>query len=108
MEEKIPQNGELKIELSPEVAEGVYANLAIIAHSSSEIVLDFARMLPGLPKAGVKSRIVMAPEHAKRLLLALQENIQRYEAAFGPIRIPGQPAKEERTAMPFGLPKGKA
>ncbi|MCH5181552.1 MAG: DUF3467 domain-containing protein [Prevotellaceae bacterium] len=107
MEENTPQNGELKIELSPEVAEGVYANLAIIAHSSSEMVLDFVRMLPGLPKASVKSRIVMAPEHAKRLLLALQENVQRYEASFGPIRIPG-PAKEERTAMPFGLPKGKA
>lgn len=107
MEENTQKNGELKIELSPEVAEGVYANLAIIAHSSSEIVLDFVRMLPGLPKACVKSRIVMAPEHAKRLLMALQENVQRYEAAFGPIRIPGQP-QEERTAMPFGLPKGKA
>lgn len=64
-----PNDGQLKIELSPEVAEGIYANLAIITHSSAEVVMDFIRVLPGVPKANVKSRIILAPEHAKRLLL---------------------------------------
>ena len=69
------KDNQLQIELSPEVAEGTYANLAIITHSSAEFVVDFIRMLPGLPKANVKSRVVLAPEHAKRLLFALQDNI---------------------------------
>ena len=69
--------GQLQIELSPEVAEGIYANLAIITHSSAEVVMDFIRVLPGVPKANVKSRIVLAPEHAKRLLFALQDNIAK-------------------------------
>ncbi len=73
MENQDKNNGQLKIELTPEVAEGIYANLAIITHSSAEVVLDFIRVLPGLPKANVKSRIVLAPEHAKRLLYALQD-----------------------------------
>ncbi len=84
------KKSQFEIELTPEVAQGVYANLAIITHSSSEFILDFIRMLPGLPKAGVKSRVVLAPEHAKRLMVALQENIARYEQQFGPIRIPNQ------------------
>ena len=67
----------LEFELSPEVAQGQYANLAIIAHSASEFILDFAAMLPGLQKAKVKSRIVTTPEHAKKLMLSLQENIAR-------------------------------
>lgn len=69
MENQEMNDGQLKIELTPEVAEGIYANLAIITHSSAEVVLDFIRVLPGVPKANVKSRIVLAPEHAKRLLL---------------------------------------
>ena len=72
MENQEMNDGQLKIELTPEVAEGIYANLAIITHSSAEVVLDFIRVLPGVPKANVKSRIVLAPEHAKRLLFALQ------------------------------------
>jgi hypothetical protein len=76
----------LNIELSEEIAEGVYANLAMIAHSSSEFVVDFIRLMPGVPKAKVKSRIVITPEHAKRLLHALDENIQKYESTFGPIK----------------------
>ena len=84
-----PNNSnQLQIELSPEVAEGIYANLAIITHSSAEVVMDFIRVLPGVPKANVKSRIVLAPEHAKRLLLALQDNIAKYEKAFGTINPP--------------------
>ena len=71
-------DGQLKIELTPEVAEGIYSNLAIITHSSAEVVLDFIRVLPGVPKANVKSRIVLAPEHAKRLLFALQDNMENF------------------------------
>ena len=78
--------GQLNIELNDEVAQGIYSNLALIAHSSAEFVLDFIRVLPGLPKAQVKSRIIMTPEHAKRLLVALQDNIVRYEQQFGMIK----------------------
>ena len=79
-------NGQLQIELREEVAQGTYANLAIITHSSSEFILDFVRVMPGIPKAGVQSRIIVAPEHAKRLLRALEDNIAKYERVFGPIR----------------------
>ena len=72
MENQNPDN-QLQIELKEEVAQGTYANLAIITHSSSEFVLDFVRVLPGLPKAGVQSRVILAPEHAKRLQRALEE-----------------------------------
>lgn len=85
--EKSKEN-QLNIELSPEVAEGIYSNLAVIAHSSSEFVLDFIRMMPGTPKANVKSRIILTPEHAKRLLMALQDNISKYENQFGVIKMP--------------------
>ena len=82
------KENQLQIELKEDVAEGTYANLAIIAHSTSEFVFDFVRMMPGVNKAKVKSRIVMTPEHAKRLALALQDNLMRYEAQFGEISIP--------------------
>lgn len=85
--EKQKQNqNQINIELSEETAEGVYANLAMIAHSNSEFVIDFIRLMPGVPKAKVKSRIVITPEHAKRLLTALKENIEKYEDSFGPIK----------------------
>lgn len=77
----------LEFELTPDVAQGQYANLAIIAHSSSEFILDFASMLPGMQKAKVKSRIVLTPEHAKRVMLSLQENIARYERNHGTIDV---------------------
>lgn len=96
----------LQIELQPDKAQGEYSNLAIITHSSSEFVVDFARMLPGLQKAQVRSRIILAPEHAKRLLGALQENIMRYERTFGQIKMP-QP-QESRTIAPFNVGKGEA
>ena len=83
MEEK----KEIQIELSAEVAEGIYSNLAIISHAPSEFVIDFIRMTPGAPKAPVKSRIILTAEHAKRLLFALQDNIRKYEAQFGPIQM---------------------
>lgn len=95
----------LQIELPQEVAQGQYANFAIITHSSSDFVLDFARVLPGLPKSQVKSRVILAPEHAKRLLGALQENIMRYEREYGAIKIPQQ---EPRTIAPFNIGKGEA
>ena len=99
------QSGQLQIELPQDVAQGEYANFAIITHSSSDFVIDFARVLPGVPKAQVKSRVILAPEHAKRLLGALQENIVRYEREFGQIKIPNQ---EPRTIAPFTTGKGEA
>ena len=82
---------DFQIELNPDVAQGEYANLALITHSSSDFVLDFVRILPGIPKPQVRSCVVMAPEHAKRLLGALQENILKYEQVFGRINIPNRP-----------------
>lgn len=76
---------ELQIELTPEVAEGIYSNMAVIAHSPSEFVLDFVRVMPGMPKAKIMSRIMMTPENAKRLMGALNENVRRYEMQFGEI-----------------------
>lgn len=85
-QEKTQQGNQINIELSEEIAEGVYANLAMIAHSNSEFVIDFIRLMPGVPKAKVKSRVVVTPEHAKRLFAALQDNINKYEQTFGPIK----------------------
>ena len=99
------QQNQMQIELPQEIAQGEYANFAIITHSSSDFIIDFARVLPGLPKSQVKSRVILAPEHAKRLLGALQENIMRYEREFGPIKIPNQ---EPRTIAPFPVGKGEA
>ena len=76
---------DLKLDMAPDVANGTYSNLAIISHSPSEIILDFAQMLPGTPNPTVRSRIIMNPIHAKRLLAALNDNIQKYEHNFGPI-----------------------
>jgi hypothetical protein len=77
---------EINIELPEDIGQGTYSNLAIITHSSSEFVVDFVRLLPGLPKATVKSRIILTPEHAKRLMLALQDNISKYESVHGKIK----------------------
>ena len=96
----------INIELSEEIAEGEYANLAMIAHSSSEFVIDFIRLMPGLPKAKVKSRIILTPEHAKRLVAALTENIERYEQANGTIKE--QPNDSPRYPMGFGGKMGEA
>ena len=84
-------NKQLQLELKPDVAKGHYSNLAIISHSHSEFVIDFATMLPGLPKPEIGSRILMTPEHAKRLLNALTDNIGKYENQFGKIELPGSP-----------------
>lgn len=102
--EKQPQN-QINIELTEEIAEGIYSNLAMIAHSNSEFVIDFIRLMPGVPKAKVKSRIVITPEHAKRLLAALKENISKYEASFGPIK---QTNEAPQFPMNFGGTMGEA
>lgn len=83
---ELKQHG-IELELDAEVAQGHYSNLAIISHSTSEFILDFAAVLPGLPKAKVKSRIILTPEHAKRLLMSLQENVARYETNVGRIEL---------------------
>ena len=84
-------DNQLNIELPAEVAEGIYSNLAIINHSNSEFVVDFVTIMPGVPKAKVKSRIILTPQHAKRLLKALGENIHRFESAHGKIEEGEQP-----------------
>lgn len=99
------ENKEIEVELSAEVAEGIYSNLAVISHSTSEFVLDFIRMMPGLPKAPVKSRIILTPEHAKRLMLALEDNISKYESQFGLIRLPENTLN---SLPPFMVPGGEA
>lgn len=96
---------QINIELSEEMAEGVYANLAMIAHSHSEFVVDFIRLMPGVPKAKVKSRIIITPEHAKRLLAALKDNIRKYEDTFGPIK---QTEDTFNFPMNFGGAMGEA
>lgn len=87
MDNNNENQNQLQIELTDEIAQGIYANLAIITHSSSEFILDFVRIVPGVPKAKVKSRIILTPEHAKRLMLALGENIKQYEDQHRPIKI---------------------
>ncbi len=95
---------QVQLDMTPEVARGVYSNFAVISHSHAEFVIDCASMLPGQPKAQVVSRTVFAPEHAKRFAMALQENIMRYEQEFGPISLDTvpQPHGGPRTANPFG------
>ncbi len=97
----------MEIHLSEEVAQGNYSNLAIIAHSSSEFIIDFAAVLPGMQKANVKSRIILTPEHAKRLLLSLQENITRYESNIAKIDIFKSQVTADDPIMNMG-PMGKA
>lgn len=86
MAENKKPNKQLSIELPEEVAEGTYSNLAVIAHSNSEFIVDFLRLVPNVPKAKVKSRIILTPQHAKRLMRALAENIQKFEQQHGPIK----------------------
>lgn len=85
------QENQINIELPEEVAEGIYSNLAIITHSHSEFIVDFIQMMPGVPKGKVRSRIVMTPENTKRLMLALTDNIQKFEAMHGSMNIENGP-----------------
>jgi len=105
MAENKKKPNQLNIELPEEVAEGTYSNLAIISHSNSEFVVDFVRLLPNVPKAKVKSRVILTPTHAKRLLKALADNVKRYEAQFGAI------ADTDPSSFPpmnFNTPKAQA
>jgi hypothetical protein len=97
---------QISIELSEETAQGTYSNLAVITHSSSEFVIDFVRIMPGIPKAKVKSRIILTPEHVKRLVSALQDNIAKYEAVHGMIKeVQGS---EPVMPLTFGGPTAQA
>ncbi len=102
---KQKQSNQINIELPEDLAEGVFANLAMIGHTNEEFVVDFIRIMPNMPKAKVKSRIVITPQHAKRFMRAMIENVQRYEAQHGPI-------KENKTPpnfpMNFNTPKAQA
>lgn len=100
----LPPN-QLNIELPDDIAEGQYSNLAVISHNHSEFVLDFIMMAPNLPKAKVKSRIILTPQHAKRLMMALADNIKRFEAQFGPIHEPETPPYP---TMNFNTPTAQA
>jgi hypothetical protein len=99
---------QINVELSEEMAEGVYSNLAMIAHSNSEFILDFIRLMPGVPKAKVKARIIITPEHAKRLLEALSDNISRFEDMHGPIPSTQDDGSSFNFPMSFGGPGGEA
>jgi hypothetical protein len=104
MSEQNLEQGQLNIELTEEVAEGEYSNLALITHSNSEFVIDFIKVMPGVPKARVKSRIFLTPQHAKRLARALQDNVQKYESVHGPIKDTEMPP----LPMNFGGPVAQA
>ncbi len=95
----------LNLDLKPEVAKGSYSNLAIITHSHSEFIIDFATMLPGLPKPDIRNRIIMTPEHAKRLLNALMDNVTKYESKFGLISLGGQNQQQGGTFNLGDLPQ---
>ncbi len=87
MSEQLKKN-KINIELNEEVADGIYSNMAMITHSNSEFIIDFIKMMPGLQKAKVKSRIILTPQHAKRLFKALKDNIAKYESMHGIINVP--------------------
>ena len=98
--EKSKKKHQIKIELDDNVGQGEYANFAVVTHSPAEFVIDYIRILPGMTKSKVKSRIIMAPMHAKTLMMALQDNIKKYESKFGEIKI----AKGETPGAGFKLP----
>ncbi|MCB2231228.1 DUF3467 domain-containing protein [bacterium] len=93
MEQRAQQ--QIKIELGDQEAEGIYANLALITHSPTELIIDFARVMPGSPKTRVLSRIIMTPMHAKLLQKALTDNIGKFEKQFGEIKIHGGPSANQ-------------
>jgi len=106
MAEDKNQPNQLNIELPEEIAEGIYANLAIISHSHSEFVVDFIRMMPNIPKAKVKARVILTPQHAKRLMRALADNIKKFEGQFGVIDETDQ--NVSFPPMNFNTPKAQA
>ena len=103
MDDKNKNANQLNIEVPEEIAGGVYSNFVIVGHNSSEFVLDFVQILPGLPQAKVRSRVIVAPQHAKRLLAALEDNVHKFEAQFGRIATHDSPSN-----VPPGFPGGPA
>jgi Protein of unknown function (DUF3467) len=106
MDEKLNAPQQLNIEVPDDIAGGIYSNFVIVGHSGAEFVLDFVQVLPGLPKAIVRSRIIMSPQHAKRLMGAMEENLHRYETSFGPIEL--HDTNPSSFPPPFGGPAGIA
>ena len=104
MDNSNQQPSQLNIEISEEIAEGVYANLAIITHSHAEFVIDFVNVMPGTPKSRVKSRIILTPQHAKRFMKALTDNVSRFESMNGKI----QDLEDVQIPMNFGGPTAQA
>ncbi|NML22706.1 DUF3467 domain-containing protein [Pseudoflavitalea sp. G-6-1-2] len=104
MQDQQEQNNQLNIEISEEVAEGQYANLVIITHSHAEFVVDFVNVMPGTPKSKVKSRVILTPQHAKRFMKALTENVSRFESINGKI----QDLEDAQIPMNFGGPSAQA
>lgn len=104
MQNEQQQQNQLNIEISEDMAEGEYANLAIITHSHAEFVVDFVSVMPGTPKSKVKSRIIFTPQHAKRFMKALIENIQRFESSNGVIKD----LEDIQLPMNFGGPPAQA
>ena len=96
---------QVSIELPEEIAQGFYSNLAVVNHSQTEFVLDFISMMPGMPKAKVKSRVILTPQHTKRLIRALLDNIKKYESQFGDIKDSGT---QQQIPLAFGGPKAEA
>ena len=105
MAHEVKKENKLNIELPEEVAEGIYSNLAIISHSQTEFIVDFVRLVPNVPKAKVKSRIILTPTHAKRLLKALTDNVRKYENQFGKVNDKGTP---QIPPMSFNTPTAQA
>ena len=105
---KEQKGNQLNIELSEAMAEGVYSNLAVITHNPTEFVVDFIQIVPNMPKARVKSRVILSPHHAKRLLNALEDNVSKYERQFGEIREPDQRQRNGFPPMTFNAPAGEA
>lgn len=97
-----PTENKLNVEVTEEIGDGIYSNLAVITHSHSEFIVDFINIMPGLPKAKVKARIILTPHHAKRLMKALKENVAKFEAAYGEIKDNDHPTPPFNLVTPAG------
>ena len=104
MDQPNPKQAQLQIQVNEKVADGEYANLAVITHSAAEFVMDFVRVMPGSPKANVQSRIIMTPSHAKAFMLALKNNLEKYESQYGEIKMADQPAPTFPTTVDPKMP----
>jgi hypothetical protein len=105
MDQNKPQGQQINIELGEKEAEGIYSNLAIISHSPAEFIIDFTRIVPGVPKAKVHARIITTPQHAKMLMKALKDNIEKFEVKFGEIKIDQTPNQHFGFVPPKGSEK---